>query len=309
MQAEITSIVDDDIMLEFPLSSNIYDGQMDRWSTHLQQFEVKTKEDYEWRRRVLVNAEMVECDVHDKTSWCKSTIFHVKKQTISPGRVIDLAYCAARVYRDHKDTKQRDARGSYEGYSEKFDEWVQVFCPRIAPWATKVGMQEEEEITDDIDDLMPNDGEFKEIFAVPRLNVCISDLYLRCINIFGNQGCFDMIIDLLKNPDVEKEHENLNITVMGCLAQILTSPFAVFHKKFIEEKGRVISETIKNRLVITPDLALRDVRKEQVDAIIRSVESISRRFLSKQERDKQTEVLRLELCNKSLVSSYLERRI
>lgn len=69
----------DDLYLEFPLSQNIYDGRMDRWSTDLVQFETKTKEDYEWRRQNLVNATMLEVDVHDKSSWNKATIFEVKK--------------------------------------------------------------------------------------------------------------------------------------------------------------------------------------------------------------------------------------
>ena len=47
---------------------------MDRWSTDLVQFETKTKEDYEWRKTVLQNAINLECDVHDKSSWNKSTV-------------------------------------------------------------------------------------------------------------------------------------------------------------------------------------------------------------------------------------------
>jgi ubiquitin carboxyl-terminal hydrolase 34 len=62
-------------------------------------------------------------------------------------------------------------------------------------------------------------------------------------------------------------------------------------------------------LLGTSDQSLRNVRKEQVDAIIKSIDQISRRFMVKEERDKQTEVLRLELANKSLKSTYLERRI
>lgn len=73
---------------------------------------------------------------------------------------------------------------------------------------------------------------------------------------------------------------------MGCLVQILTLPYVCFHKKFIEEKGKLICDTIKDRLVNTPDQALRDVRKESIDAIIKSIDSISRRFLSKEQRDK-----------------------
>jgi hypothetical protein len=48
--------------------------------------------------------------------------------------------------------------------------------------------------------------------------VCISALYLRYINIFGNEGGFDAIIELLSNPNVEKDYEGINITIMGCLA-------------------------------------------------------------------------------------------
>lgn len=36
---------------------------------------------------------------------------------------------------------------------------------------------------------------------------------------------------------------------------------------------------------------------------------MSRRFLSKDEREKQSEVLKLEMCNKNLNSEFLERRI
>jgi|LauGreDrversion4_2_1035121.scaffolds.fasta_scaffold16843_4 hypothetical protein len=96
---------------------------------------------------------------------------------------------------------------------------------------------------------------------------------------------------------------------MGCLVQILTLPYVCFHKKFIERKGKQICATIKSRLVNTPDQALRDVRKEQIDAIIKSIDSISRRFLTKDERDKQSELLKLELCIKMLKSNFLERRI
>ncbi len=97
---------------------------------------------------------MTECEVHDKSSWNKSTIFEIKKQTVGPNRVIPIAYCALRVYRDIPNSMRKDERGTYEGWSQKFDEWVPVFCPRIQPWGTRIGVIEEEEISDDIDDLV-----------------------------------------------------------------------------------------------------------------------------------------------------------
>jgi len=125
------------------------------------QFETKTKADYEWRQNVVRGAVNLECDVHDKSSWNKATIFEIKKQTISKNRVIDIAHCALRVYRDIPNSMRKDERGTFEGWSNKFDEWIPVFCPRIMPWATKVGVTEEEDLTDDIDDLIKPDSDFK----------------------------------------------------------------------------------------------------------------------------------------------------
>jgi len=44
----------------------------------LMPFESKTKLDYEWRDKFLAGAEMLECDIHDKSVWCKGTVFEVK---------------------------------------------------------------------------------------------------------------------------------------------------------------------------------------------------------------------------------------
>jgi len=83
----------------------------------------------------------------------------------------------------------------------------------------------------------------------------------------------------------------------------------VYHKWFVGEYGVRIKEAITKRLLTTSDVSLRDVRKEQMEAVIKSVENISKRFLAKEDREKQIEVIKLELCNKCLKSTYLERRI
>ena len=69
-------------------------------------------------------------------------------------------------------------------------------------------------------------------------------------------------------------------------------------------------DAIKNRLLSASDKALRDVRKEQIDAIIKAIENIAKRFIKKKDdREKITEVIKLDLCNRSLVSEFLERKI
>lgn len=106
------------------------------------------------------------------------------------------------MYRENPGSVRKDERGAYEGWSVKFDEWIPVYSPRIMPFGTRVGVTEEDDITEELDDLVECDPEFKRIYAVPRIFNCISASYLRCINIFGNEGGFDIIFDILKNGEM-----------------------------------------------------------------------------------------------------------
>lgn len=45
-----------------------------------------------------------------------------------------------------------------------------------------------------------------------------------------------MVIDVLENAKLS-ENGGLTISVMGCLAQIVTLPSSVLHKNFIKEYG------------------------------------------------------------------------
>lgn len=100
MQGNIDQVYGDALAISFPKSTINYDCRVDRWSTDLMPFETKTKDDYAWRNQFLENASMFECDVHDKSTWSKATILEVKKKTENSGRVVLLAYCALRVYRN-----------------------------------------------------------------------------------------------------------------------------------------------------------------------------------------------------------------
>lgn len=280
------------------------------WSTDLAPFESKTKEDYAWRKEFLEGAKDYEVDIHDKSTWCKGTIFEIKKQTISPDRVIDVAYCAFRVYRPNSNALRRDERGVFEGWSVKFDEWIPIYSPRIAFFQSKTDKADAEEmdLEEDLDDLIEVEPGFKRVFAVPRIFKCISAQFMHHMNMFGNMGGFEMIVDTLENGKVD-DNGDLNIAVMSVLAQIISLPYPIYHKAFIAEYGQRIAAAIKMRLLSASDKSLRDVRKQQIDGIIKAIDSISKRFLDKEERDKQSEIMKLELCNKCLGSEFLERRI
>lgn len=210
MQATVVGVNADTLFIEFPLSPIFYDGRINRWSTELAQFESKTKQDYEWRRdKLAMGAKDFECEVHDKSTWNKSTILEIKSVNVAFERDVLMAYCGLRVYRDIPNSLRKDDKGSYEGWSNKFDEWVPIYSPRIQAWGSKIGVIEEQDLEDGLDDLVGATDEFQRVYAVPRLNTCTSALYLRYINIFGNEGGFSTIIDLLQNS--KEDAEGLNI--------------------------------------------------------------------------------------------------
>jgi hypothetical protein len=65
----------------------------------------------------------------------------------------------------------------------------------------------------------------------------------------------------------------------------------------------------KKRLLNSPDRALRDVRREHIEAIVKAVESLSKRLVEKGQNESESEVLKLEVALLCLNSSYMERRI
>lgn len=96
---------------------------------------------------------------------------------------------------------------------------------------------------------------------------------------------------------------------MATLASTVSQSFLVYHKDFIQEYGPKFVEVCIKALRGAPEKSLRNVRREKIDLIIKSVDNFQKRLISKDEREKQTEVLKLEVSLLCLRSSYMERRI
>jgi hypothetical protein len=111
-----------------------------------------------------------------------------------------MAFCAIRISREDTIQPYQENKAHTDGWSINFDEWIPVYSPRIMPKSTRVGIDAAFELDDDFDETIELLNEFKGFFAVPRLQNC-SSLYLRCINQFGIEGGFDIIMDLLTRFD------------------------------------------------------------------------------------------------------------
>lgn len=104
---------------------------MPRWSTDIAQFEAHTKDDYAWRRdNISLDTVDFILDCHDKFKWEEATIFSLTEDT-QGGRPVLVAHVGFRVYRNEGKKIRQDEKGTYDGWSNKYDEFIPVYSPRI----------------------------------------------------------------------------------------------------------------------------------------------------------------------------------
>ena len=53
------------------------------------------------------------------------------------GRNVEMAYVAFRIYREN--AKKLDAKGTFDGLNDTFDEWIPLNSPRLMPFERKTG--------------------------------------------------------------------------------------------------------------------------------------------------------------------------
>ena len=147
-------------------------------------------------------------------------------------------------YRIYVDTSVKsDARGFYEGLSDRFDNWVPIGSPKLARYYTKSQNKTFDfyDIQDEYDAIIkPKDGHSR-VYAVPRLRKCMSRALVDLVNEFGNQGGFDIILSLLQNKDVGFELLSAFMKILGC-------NWMIFHKEFISEYGVKFTKSAEARI-------------------------------------------------------------
>jgi len=156
--------------------------------------------------------------------------------------------------------------------------------------------------------IKPEEGHSR-VWAVPRPKKCSSKEYIRHINYFCHQGGLDLILDIISKTEITDQTDGYNLCVMAILLSLISLPAQIFHNSVISEYGPKLIESSKERLLASPDKALRDVRREHIEAILKAVDNLNKRIVDRSEREKQSEFLKLEVALLCLNSSYMERRI
>jgi hypothetical protein len=105
------------------------------------------------------------------------------------------------------------------------------------------------------------------------------------------------------------QSEDIDLNVIGVLLECVSKPFIIYHKSFSQDYSPKIVALAKSKLKSIPEKTLREVKKEKLEAIIKSIDMLSKRITSKEERENEIENIKLSLCLVCLRSSYLDRRI
>lgn len=182
----------------------------------------------------------------------------------------------------------------------------------MAPFLTrsvKTGGIEEEEVEESLDDVIKPEEGFSRAWAVPRPRRCTSSEYLRHVGVFCERGGLDLILEVIEKTQASDDPEGFDICSLAILVSLVSLPAAVYHKQVMADYAQRICDAGTKRLLSAPDRALRDVRKEHIEAILRGVDALGRRVLDKAEREKKKELLGLEVTLLCLNSAFMERRI
>ena len=116
-----------------------------------------------------------------------------------------LAKIGFRVYT--QTGRYIDNQGNnFEGMNSQFDEWVPLCSPRIArlhscAWQSNVEDELKRKVLiDDSKDPEININE-NQVYAMFRPSLSTSYLLIECLNLFGSEGGYDKILDLLHNEN------------------------------------------------------------------------------------------------------------
>jgi hypothetical protein len=100
-----------------------------------------------------------------------------------------------------------------------------------------------------------------------------------------------------------------NLCILAILVSALSLAAPIFHKDVIRDYGQRLIDVTKQRLLSAPDVALREVKSQHLEAIAKAIDVLNRRILPKSERLSQSELFKLEMSRLCLNSSYMGRRI
>ena len=122
----------------------------------------------------------------------------------------------------------------------------------------------DEDIDEDLDDLIAPEEGHDRVYAVPRINTCLSSRFISLINLFAHLGGYNELLNIFENMELS---ENLTLTTIGYMITLFSMPCKLFHKDFLAEYAARFAAAMKRQILGAPDKILKDLSAGDVNQI------------------------------------------
>ena len=127
------------------------------------------------------------------------------------------------------------------------------------------------------------------------------------MDMFGNSGGFDVLLDVMENQELEDK--NLNLTSIGYMITLFSMSANLWHKTFVEEYGPRFCAAIEKRFLESDDKEIRELDQSCSYQAVLAVRDIKLRFMTRKQANQAMEVFKLKFIKRCLESQFLEKRI
>mmetsp|Transcript_7871 Transcript_7871/g.15214 ORF Transcript_7871/g.15214 Transcript_7871/m.15214 type:complete len:2832 (+) Transcript_7871:1305-9800(+) len=257
--------------------------------------------DQEWRVQ-LTRDSLIDANDTEKL-WYNSTILNIRQVENDNGGITVEARVAYRVY--EPSGEKFDEIGNFRGWSSKFDEWVSIRSPRLAPynkfarrWPIPPEQQTEEaEISDSNDYLFcPNWA-----FAVTRPG-CASQVLISNLNNFGLEGGYKFILDRIRDPATTFEQ-------IFSLVKLVGRQYSILHAQFAKNYVLELKDAVFSYFLNAPEALVRTWSKDKLEVIYDCLSRLLKRAYTIKQKNEIMDDFIFKLAIKCFNSPYLDKRI
>ena len=78
---------------------------------------------------------------------------------------------------------------------------------------------------------------------------------------------------LQEGSEDQQQNEGVSLNLIGSIIQCISYPYLIYHKEFIQEYGPRFVDICVKALRGAPEKSLRDVRREKIELIIKSIDN------------------------------------
>ena len=161
-----------------------------------------------WREG-LEKCAIVDC-MDTAAAWYRSTVIDMKVDEAASSKKVIMVQVGYRRYEEGGTKKDADGR-AYNGWSNTYDEWLNVFSIRIQRPDTiaKIGRiackksiddeDKEKPNVEDLTDILLNNIEGEDIYTILRPDKVKSKAVIGIINAFGKEGGFEKMIQRIQD--------------------------------------------------------------------------------------------------------------